>query len=164
MLTFTRIIWIFFSDEPHPQNDLYKAYGHVNTIVFFIGYPRSRHSLLGSLLDAHPHMIVSDETMAFGRWRSGYQNKWKNSAIYTYYDTMFRASQRSVSQGRRSQVFEGNVMNKTSAYKYYVPNQWQGNYDQYIQVGRRIWSIQLVAKIKETQWLSGPQAWYVCTL
>ncbi|XP_078344361.1 uncharacterized protein LOC144629975 [Oculina patagonica] len=121
------------SNEPPSQSDLYEAYSHVKTILFFIGYSRSRHSLLGSLLDAHPHMVISDETMAFGRWKSN-PEKWISSSIYAYYDTMFKASERAVDHGRRSKRYEGSVANATSGFKYYVPNQWQGNYDQYIQV------------------------------
>lgn len=120
-------------DGTDSQNDLYKAYGHVHSILFFIGYPRSRHSLLGSLLDAHPHMVVSDEAMAFPRWIGGLQT-WLNGSIYAFYDTLFGASQSAVAHGRRSRVFEGRVVNVTSPYSYYVPNQWQGQYDQYIKV------------------------------
>ena len=120
-------------DEVISERDLYKAYSHVNTIVFFIGYPRSRHSLLGSLLDAHPHMVISDETMAFNRWKAR-TDQWMQHSIYAYYDTMFRASHRAVSHGRRSRVFNDTVVNKSSAYGYYVPNQWQGAFDTYIEV------------------------------
>lgn len=120
-------------DEVISQSDLYKAYSHVNTIVFFIGYPRSRHSLLGSLLDAHPHMVISDETMAFNRWKAR-TDQWMQHSIYAYYDTMFMASHRAVSHGRRSRVFNDTVVNKSSAYGYYVPNQWQGGFDTYIEV------------------------------
>lgn len=112
---------------------MYKAYGHVHSILFFIGYLRSRHSLLGSLLDAHPHMVVSDEAMAFPRWIGDLQT-WLNGSIYAFYDTLFGASQSAVAHGRRSRVFEGRVVNVTSPYSYYVPNQWQGQYDQYIKV------------------------------
>ena len=120
-------------DEVISERDLYKAYSHVNTIVFFIGYPRSRHSLLGSLLDAHPHMVISDETMAFNRWKAR-TDQWMQHSIYAYYDTMFRASHRAVSHGRRSRVFNDTVVNKSSAYGYYVPTQWQGAFDTYIEV------------------------------
>ena len=122
-------------DEVISQSDLYKAYSHVNIIVFFIGYPRSRHSLLGSLLDAHPHMVISDETMAFNRWKAR-TDQWMQHSIYAYYDTMFMASHRAVSHGRRSRVFNDTVVNKSSAYGYYVPNQWQGGFDTYIEVNQ----------------------------
>lgn len=47
---------------------------------------------------------------------------------------MFHASQSAVKGGRRSQVFEGSVANTTSKFRYYVPHQWQGSFDQYIEV------------------------------
>jgi len=121
------------NDESESENDLHEAYGHVKIILFFIGYPRSRHSLVGSLLDAHPHMVVSDETMAFPRWRRN-PKQWTNGSIYAFYDTLFGASQLAKMKGRRSRIFEGSVVNKTSNYGYAVPNQWQGNYDGYIEV------------------------------
>ena len=116
-----------------PEQDLVEAYGHVRTILFFIGYPRSRHSLLGSLLDAHPHMVVSDEAMGFLKWR-GKRQQWTTGSIYTFYDSLFGASQHAVTSGRRSRVFEGSVVNKTARYGYFVPNQWQGKFDRYIEV------------------------------
>ena len=111
----------------------------MRTVLFFIGYERSRHSLLGALLDAHPHMVVSDESMAFGKWRSNI-NKWISSSIYSFFDIMVQTSQRDVAKGKRSQVFEGSVANATSRFKYFVPNQWQGSFDQYIEV-RTIWCV-----------------------
>ena len=123
------------ADDFNTQINPYKAYGHVKIILFFIGYPRSRHSLLGSLLDAHPHMVIADETNAFGKWSSN-PNKWMNHSIYAYYDTIFNASQRAIKRGRRSGVFKESVVNTTSKYRYYVPNQWQSTFDQYIEVSR----------------------------
>ena len=34
-----------------------------------------------------------------------------------------------------------SVVNATSNFRYYVPNQWQGNFDQYIEVSR-MWEAQ----------------------
>ena len=122
-------------DDFNTQTNQYKAYGHVKTILFFIGYPRSRHSLLGSLLDAHPHMVIADETNAFGKWRSN-PDKWMNDSIYAYFDVIFNASQRAVRRGRRSEVSKESVANVSSKYRYYVPNQWQSTFDQYIEVSQ----------------------------
>jgi len=33
----------------------------VRTYVMFVGYPRSGHSLIGSLLDAHPNVVIAHE-------------------------------------------------------------------------------------------------------
>jgi len=83
---------------------MHKAFSHVKTILFFIGYSRSRHSLLGPLLDAHPRTVISDETNAFSRWRSN-TDQWIQGSIDAYYDTLVRASERAISKGRRSRVF-----------------------------------------------------------
>ena len=47
---------------------------------------------------------------------------------------MFQSAQRAVNRGRRSELFEGSVANTTSQFRYYVPNQWQGSFDKYIEV------------------------------
>lgn len=111
----------FFSitDKVHSHRSVLKAFDYVKTILFVIGYSHNRHTLLGSLLDAHPHMVIAYETSAFGRWRS-HPDRWINSSIYKYYSTLFTSSRRVVSKGRRSQVFEGSVSNATSNFRYYA--------------------------------------------
>jgi hypothetical protein len=39
----------------------YPSFEHVHTFILFVGYPRSGHSLVGALLNAHPDAIVSHE-------------------------------------------------------------------------------------------------------
>ena len=34
---------------------------HIKKFILFIGYPRSGHSIMGSLMDAHPHMVIAYE-------------------------------------------------------------------------------------------------------
>ena len=128
---------------------MHKGYSHVKTVLFFIGYPRSRHSLLGSLLDAHPRMVVSDETNAFSRWRSDI-DKWTQGSIDAYYDTLVRASKRAVTKGRRSHVFNGTVVNK-AAFGYYVPNQWQGQFDGYIEVRQYVANVAVLQNLQNSK-------------
>lgn len=40
-------------------------------MTFFVGWPRSGHSLIGSLLDAHPQAVVAHELDAVGLFRKG---------------------------------------------------------------------------------------------
>ena len=84
-------------------------------------------------MDAHPHMVIADETMALFKWSSK-RDFWLNNSIYTYFDIMFNSAERAVNRGRRSELFEGSVANTTSQFRYYVPNQWQGSFDKYIEV------------------------------
>ena len=128
---------------------MHKAYSHIKTIVFFIGYARSRHSLLGSFLDAHPHMVVSDETKAFYRWRSN-TDQWIQGSIGAYYDTLVRASERDVTKGRRTHVLNGPVVN-SSLFSYYVPNQWQGRFDGYIEVRQYVGNVALVQNLQSSK-------------
>ncbi len=45
----------------------------LDTFLFFIGYPRSGHTLIGSLLDAHPEMVIAHELKAFAELEKGIQ-------------------------------------------------------------------------------------------
>ncbi|MDQ4062826.1 MAG: sulfotransferase, partial [Actinomycetota bacterium] len=44
----------------------------VGTYCMFIGYPRSGHSLVGSLLDAHPQTIIAHELDALKLVEAGF--------------------------------------------------------------------------------------------
>ena len=43
----------------------------VKTFVFFVGHPCSGHSIVGSLIDSHPHMVVSNEYTLFWKLSKG---------------------------------------------------------------------------------------------
>lgn len=49
----------------------FPSFDQLNTFILFVGYPRSGHSLVGALLDAHPNAIVSHELDAIGQLRQG---------------------------------------------------------------------------------------------
>ena len=42
---------------------------NIEKFVFFIGYPRSGHSIIGSMMDAHPNMIIANEYNLFEQLR-----------------------------------------------------------------------------------------------
>ncbi|MDT0631203.1 hypothetical protein RQM47_08380 [Rubrivirga sp. S365] len=48
-----------------------RALADVQEFVQFVGFPRSGHSLIGSVLDAHPRAVVSHELDAMGLLRAG---------------------------------------------------------------------------------------------
>jgi hypothetical protein len=80
----------------------------VESFCMFIGYPRSGHSLLGSLLDAHREVVIAHELDVLRLVAAG----WPRHAIYSRllnHDASFTASGR--------QWF---------GYDYSVPGQWQG--------------------------------------
>jgi hypothetical protein len=80
----------------------------VETFCAFIGYPRSGHSLLGSLLDAHPEVVIAHELDVLRLVAAG----WPRAAIFARilaHDASFTASGR-----------------QWYGYDYRVPGQWQG--------------------------------------
>lgn len=139
------------SEEPTNEEDnKYRAYDHLTTLLLFVGYSRSRHSLVSSLLDAHPHMIVADESYALRKWISNAD--WKTvKSKYEFFDTMMGNSVRSSLYGRRSRESKGIVTN-LQVFGYSVPDQWQGAYDRYIQVigDKTAWDTAVMLRLKGT--------------
>ena len=97
-------------DPSEPASDAYAA---LETVCLFVGYPRSGHSLIGSLLDAHPDVVIAHEANALklvavdGVTREG------------LFDALLLNAQQQAERtgGRRA-----------SGYSYAVPGQWQGRF------------------------------------
>lgn len=80
----------------------------VQTYCMFVGYPRSGHSIVGSLLDAHPEAVIAHEASALQHLRLGFD---RGRLFYA----LLANSERHAATQRRS-----------GAYVYAVPGQWQG--------------------------------------
>jgi hypothetical protein len=89
----------------------------VRTFVVFIGHPRSGHSLVGSLLDAHPEIVVSHELDALKYVAAGYRRDQLFALVLEH-------AKVNAAAGRKSW-----------GYSYAVPGQWQGRYEQLTVVG-----------------------------
>jgi hypothetical protein len=89
----------------------------VETYCTFIGYPRSGHSLIGSLLDAHPAAIIAHELDALKFVEAGFRK-------YQLYQLLLDNSRRFARKGR-----------EWTGYTYGVPGQWQGRYDELRIIG-----------------------------
>jgi len=77
---------------------------------FFIGYPRSGHSLIGSLMDAHPEMVIAHE-----------------AHVLQLLDAGFDRDQITFLLLENSRLFakSGRTWN---SYNYSIPDQWQGKF------------------------------------
>lgn len=95
----------------------FHVFGGVETYCMFIGYPRSGHSLVGSLLDAHPHAAIAHEVDALKYISAGVR---KNRL----FSLLLGNSLSSAKNGRRG-----------SKYSYAVPNQWQGRFSRLRVIG-----------------------------
>ena len=114
--------FFFVSTEEYREE-----YKNVDTLLFFVGYSRSRHTLLASLLDGHPHMIVANENNMFYRLVRGTMME-RNDM----FDALVRGSQ-GFMKGGKGMVMDGNLQN-TSHFGFFMEGYWQGTYDKYIKV------------------------------
>jgi hypothetical protein len=91
------------TDEAGQFNDL-------RAFCIFVGYPRSGHSLLGSLLDAHPSIIIGHELDVLKYVEAGFKRE-------QIYHLLVENSKSYAGVGRQ-----------WSGYSYEVLGQWQGEF------------------------------------
>lgn len=82
----------------------------IQTYVMFVGYPRTGHSLIGSLLDAHPNIVIAHELDALKLFNCGFSRR-------QVFHLLLENSKVMAASGRSH-----------SGYSYEVPNQWQGRF------------------------------------
>jgi hypothetical protein len=92
-------------------------FADVERYCFFIGYPRSGHSLVGSLLNAHPEILIAHELDALG-----------------YVEHHFGRAQLYALLLERDEVF-ASMGRKWMGYDYVVPNQFQGRWSKLRVIG-----------------------------
>jgi sulfotransferase family protein len=96
------------------NRDLFKD---IQACCLFIGYPRSGHTLVGSLLDAHPNVIIANELdmLKYLHLRFGKKQ---------IYHLLLKNSERLRKVGRA-----------TPSYPYIVHDQWQGRIQKLTVIG-----------------------------
>ena len=109
----------------HKTKSSRELYDGAQTLVIFVGYPRSGHTLVSSLLDPHPHVIVANEFDILGQWQT-WDDALRNK--YFLFDQFVKNSKNESKVGYRSATVNHR-------YKYNVPGQWQETYKSSIQVG-----------------------------
>ena len=94
----------------------------VKLFVLFIGHTHSSHSIVASVLDSHPHMIVSHESGIIPALIHT-----PSSATKQYvYDCIWTSSYRAAHGGKRSGDGKG--------YTLVVDKEWQATYDTYVDI------------------------------
>jgi hypothetical protein len=89
----------------------------VEKYCMFIGYPRSGHTLLGALLDAHPNAIIAHELDALGYVKQGIERE-------DLFQLIIENSRKFTEEGR-----------KWESYSYEVPGQWRGQFAELEVIG-----------------------------
>lgn len=136
IISFTTVLRAFllfmFSIVPGMANSPLDArlYDKMKIFLLFIGYNRSRHTLLASLLDAHPNVIIANDFNILKDW---IVNPLLSQRSKNYiYELLLAKSRYDVMFGVRSR----SVRNNTVKYRYNVKDQWQGRYNNSILVSR----------------------------
>lgn len=94
-------------------------YKKVNTFCIFIGYPRSGHTIIASLLNAHPNIMIGIEEGILLQL-----NLLKCSKNQIFHSIIKNAISFS---NKRQNIWTG--------YSYEVKNSWQGNYKELYVIG-----------------------------
>jgi hypothetical protein len=89
----------------------------IETFAFFVGYPRSGHSLVGACLDAHPNAVISHELDALALVKNGLDRTSLFDAICEKSKTFYESG------------------NEWSGYSYRIPGMWQGRYENIRLIG-----------------------------
>lgn len=89
----------------------------VETFVLFVGYPRSGHSVVGSVIDAHPNALMAHRLDALKYLQAGF-------ALHDVYYLILQNARRFARSGR-----------KLTAYRYYIPDARQGGFDTLRVIG-----------------------------
>jgi Sulfotransferase family len=92
-------------------------FGNLETVCLFIGYPRSGHTLVGSLLDAHPDAVIAHEMDLL---RFVYARFFRDQLCAMLVDN-------ARADATRGTIFGG--------YSYAVPDAWQGRFRRIRVIG-----------------------------
>ena len=97
---------------------------HIKTFVFFLGHARSGHSIVGSLMDSHPHMVISHEYDLFRKLVNGFVAPNKSEI----FNALWKNSKETVVKGLRAKY------KSKKGYTLYVDGLYQGKYVDHIDV------------------------------
>lgn len=98
----------------------------VQKFVLFVGYPRSGHSIVGSMMDAHPNMVIAHEYNLFRQWE---KSPLKHSQRTHLYNALYKNSVESAKSGWRSERMAGK------GYTLGVDHQWQASFTELKVIG-----------------------------
>ena len=99
------------------RNKYSASFSRTRAFCLFAGYPRSGHTLIGALLNAHPEMVIAHELNVLTCVKQDYDR-----------DTLFaKLIGRDKWFAARGNVWTG--------YSYKVPGQWQGRFTELKVIG-----------------------------
>ena len=89
----------------------------VKRFLFFIGYTWSGHNLAASMLDAHPHIVISHEYSLFDKWQI---QPTEHSDKHWLFNKLYSES--------RHLANRSTTVNRSTMHLV-IPGSWQGRYE-----------------------------------
>ena len=125
--------------EEEEENTKETRFSDVQTLLLFIGYPRSGSTLLGSILDAHPNIVMANEYNLLSQWKNytRAQKRDKNYVFGQLWSNSVREA-RDLQRAPKSSYF----------FSYHIPGTWQGRYEDSIKVTDLLWIATLKAVLQ----------------
>ena len=94
--------------------------------MFFVGWQRSGHSIIGSLLDGHPDVVIAHELFLFSNLP---QFIFMEDAKVQLFRTLYLSSNRASKAGARSKY------HNEKGYNLHLENSWQGSFRKLRVIG-----------------------------
>ena len=128
------------ADSLSSADKMFRLYDGVETFVLFIGYPRSCHSLVGAILDAHPEIIIPHEYNILAKLKKLQEQKQTKEYMKKYFlfHNLHMLSHDQALFGFRAN--DSLLIEKKFTYTYNVPGLWQGDFDKRIKVKAHIYN------------------------
>ena len=143
----------FKTSLPNPaknqKEDIYPEKHHlkgsdindVHSFVLFIGWPRSCHSIIGSMLDAHPNMIVAHEFFLFKKLIENEQLGLNRTRLY---EELYNNSFSSIQQkGWRDSG------HSEKGYDLSIGKSWQGRFTHLKVIGDKSGGTSVMVYMKD---------------
>lgn len=96
-------------------------YSQIKILCFFIGHTKSGGTMIGSLLDAHPNVMIADEVDLLQYILAGFNRE-------QIFHLLIKGSRREEMKGRVT-------ARRLTPYSFKVPGQWQGRYKSLFVIG-----------------------------
>ena len=112
----------------HTSNDSilpWSVIEHVKKFLFFIGHARSGHSIIGSILDSHPHMVISYESNILADLLYRPETTFNKSFIF---NTIWKNLCHMMENDSK------RLRDASKTYSLFFDGLYQGKYDTYIDV------------------------------
>ena len=99
--------------------------------VFFIGYRRSGHSIIGSMLDAHPDIVIAHEFFLFKKLIKFPELSQSLKQRYQLFAMLYHDSYMEAAHGART------IEQDAKGYNLKLKNSWQGRFRRLKVIGEK---------------------------